>query len=402
MFNPKNNLLDQQLAESGLEMQIADILLGVSAVGSIIGGITGASEASKQNKAAKKTEKEQRQLAKEIAETTNEYNDQLDFADEANYYAMRKFSHKASLQNWKRSAEIQDFEYLNRLKQYEKSLTIGIEQLGLNAEAAAQGIEAEQDAIKDAFLQHSFQEKDNLAALKQTYVEGLLNRQEQGIRLQGIEDQKMFGGMSLQNSINQMMSQNALRQESAMVESLVKEGTTQLQQAGKSTARAQQSNTANLHRSLMALDSELSGKYKQAAIQMAELNAEASLAKAGVGLNLQRIDSAIQQAEETAVSNSEVMLANLNSQIKQAERNIDQINVERKFADVNTKANIMLPPERLPYAPRPELPPERIFVDRMEATPSYVPPARQQNVWAPLIQGVGNAAGTVAGMDFSK
>jgi len=48
----------------------------------------------------------------------------------------------------------------------------------------------------------------------------------------------------------------------------------------------------------------------------------------------------------------------------------------------------MIKPERLSYDPVPTLPPERIFVDRMEAIPGFVPPAAQQNVWAPLIQGI--------------
>ena len=45
MFNPKENLLDQQLAVSGLEMNIT--WAGVGAVTSIVGGIFGASSASK-------------------------------------------------------------------------------------------------------------------------------------------------------------------------------------------------------------------------------------------------------------------------------------------------------------------------------------------------------------------
>ncbi len=50
MFNPKENLLDQQLAVSGLEMQwIGAALAGVSAVTSIVGGIKGSQDAKKAN-----------------------------------------------------------------------------------------------------------------------------------------------------------------------------------------------------------------------------------------------------------------------------------------------------------------------------------------------------------------
>ena len=61
----------------------------------------------------------------------------------------------------------------------------------------------------------------------------------------------------------------------------------------------------------------------------------------------------------------------------------------------------MIMPERLSYDPVPQLPPERIFIDRMESIPGFVPQAAQQNVWAPLIQGVAKAAPMI-GQGLSK
>ena len=54
MFNPKENLLDQQLAASGLEMNIT--WAGVGAITSVVGGIFGASSASRQNAEARKAQ----------------------------------------------------------------------------------------------------------------------------------------------------------------------------------------------------------------------------------------------------------------------------------------------------------------------------------------------------------
>ena len=124
---------------------------------------------------------------------------------------------------------------------------------------------------------------------------------------------------------------------------------------------------AALQRSLMALDGELSGRNRQAAIQLAELQADTSLELAGVGLNIERIENTIANAEETAAANQEVMRQNMKSTIAQTERNLRQIALDRQFADINTREGMMLFPERLSYDPAPELPPERIFVDRMEA-----------------------------------
>jgi hypothetical protein len=400
MFNPKENLLDQQLAVSGLEMSWGFAAIGAAA--SIAGGIFGSRSASKSNKRAREAERKQREHNEKVAKLTNEHNDKLDAADKANYYAMREYSHETNLRNWQRGAEIQDFQYLNTLKQYQKDQAIGNAQLGLNAVAEADGIQAEQDAIKEAFIQHNFQHQDNMSALKQAYFDGNIGRQEQGLQLEGIQNRKKFAGQNLQADMMQLASQNALSKETAMVESLMAQGATQTGQAGKSTAKAQQANRANLHRSLMALESELSGRNKKAAIAMAEINADASLAELGVGLNLSKIENAIENAEATAQGNQEVMRANMQSAIRQAEQNIKQITLERKYADVNTRANMMLFPERMSYDPAPEMPPEREFVDRMEAIPGFVPPAQQQSTWAPLISGIASGANSLVGADFSK
>lgn len=399
MFNPKGqSLIDEQLAISGLEMHWGFAAIGAAT--SIVGGIMGSRSASKANKRNKKAEKEQRKHQEKIAKLTNKHNDKLDAADKANYYAMREYSHDTNIRNWEHGKRIQDFQYASALKQYQKSQSIGNAQLGLNADAQALGFQAEQDAIKEAFIQTEFQQKNNKAALKQAYFEGNIARKESNIELLGIKSAQKFGRESVQNSIEQLMTRNALDKETAMVESLTAEGTTQLRQAGKSKAKAQQANKALLHRSLMALSSELSGTYKQAAVQLAELDTETSLAEIGVGLNLQRIDNAIKDAEAEAEFNLEVMKANMKSSIKESERNLKQIALERSVADLNTRAGMMLKPDRMPYEPMPEMPPERVFVERMEAIPGFVPPAQQQSTWAPLISGIGGAASSLASANF--
>lgn len=381
----------------------AAVAAGVSAVASIAGGIAGASQASSQNADAKAAQKEQEKHQKEIAKLTNKHNDKLDAADKANYYAMRDFNHESAIKIWERNAEIQDFQYLSALKEWQKSTAIGNAQLGLNAQGASLGVQAEQAAVEEAFIQQQFQHKQSMSELKQTYVEQNFNRQEQFQNLQGIRSRKAFGNLGFQNTVEQLMTQSALAKESEMVKNLVAEGSIQAAgQAGRSTAKGLQSNMAQLQRGLQALDSEVSGKYKQAAVQLAELNADASLQEAGVGLNLQRIDAAIGNAESTAKANIEVMRENMRSNLNQTLRNVKQIGLERQVADINTRAGMMLFPERLSYEPRPEMPPERIFVERMEAIPGFVPPAQQQSVWAPLVSGISNAASTMANPSLYK
>ena len=371
----------------------AGIMAGIGAVTSIAGGIMGASQASSNNARARRAQREQEEFNQKIADLTNEYNDKLDEADKANYYAMRDFSYETSLTNWQRGAEIQDFQYLNTLKQFEKSQTIGLQNLGLNAQAAEQAVAGEIGSLNDMFIQQGFQKETMMSALKQTLATARLETAQQGFKLAGIMDSQKLGAAKIQDTVNQMSAEGSLQKESALVESLIAQGKTDLMQAGVSKAKAKQSNMAALHRGLMALDIQLSGKSKQAAIALAELNSQTSLAKAGVQLDIEQINNTIDAALEEHDYNNRVMQANMQSAIGQAQRNIQDIALQKEVADVNTQASMMLMPERLSYDPVPQLPPERIFVERMEAIPGYVPPAAQQNVWAPLIQGVGSAAG---------
>ena len=384
MFNPKESLLDQQLAVSGLEMQFFKDLITTGAYS--------------RNKKAKKNEKNAKRQAAKVAKIQNEHNDKLDAADKANYQAMRDFTHESNVRNWERGKEIQDYQYASQLNQYYKSQSIGQQQLRLNEQARDIAVEGERAAINEAFIQQNFQHQESMAALQQTYAEQAINRTEQNIQLAGINNRQQFGAISIENELKQQREQTGLQKESAMVDSLVAQGTAQLGQAGKSTAKAQQANMASLHRSLMALDTELSGKKVTAAIQMAELNADASLSKMGIGLNLTRIENAIADAEGAAQGNIEVLKANMQSMIAQSERNIEQIDLERRVADANTRAAMMIKPQRLSYDPEPQLPPERVFVDRMEVIPGFVPSAQQENLWSAGISTVGSVVGTVAGV----
>lgn len=384
MFNPKENLLDQQLAESGLEMQFFKDL--------ITGG------AHSRNKAAKKNEKETRKYNEKIAKLTNKHNDKLDAADKANYYAMRNFQHESNLRNWQRGKEIQDFQYAAQMQQYQKSQAIGNAQLGLNAQAQAQAFDDEKATIEEAFIQQQFQHEASMSDLKEAYTQGMFDKRDQQTQLLGIKSQKKFGMESIQNELNQQVKQTALQKESAMVESLAAAGTTQLRQAGKSKGKALQANMSALQRGLLALDTEMSGRRLSASIQMAELQTDASLQEMSVGINLERIDNSIANAEASAEANLRVMRANMESKINQSERNLKQISLERAFADLNTRAGMMIKPARLPYDPKPRLSPERVFVDRMEAIPGFVPKAQQENLWAAGFNTITGAVGTVAGV----
>lgn len=403
MFNPKsNNLLDEQLAVSGLGMAIdpgTAILAGsaISAGTQIIGGIFGSRSASKKNAAARRAQAEQERYQKKVAKKTNKYNQEKFQMEQRNYAAQYQYAYETAVRDQKYRDTLQDYQYLSTLQQYQKSLAIGNQNLDLIAEDYIKAIDSQKAAIDEAFIQQEYQKKAAFDDLRETFIERNLDRQEQLVKLQGIQERKDFGRLGFKNTVDQLMSSNRVGQETALVESLIAQGTAQVSgQSGRITLKTKQANTAALQRGLMALRSEFSGKYRNAAVQLSQLNAQANLETVGVGLNLERIDNALQRARDEAETNLDVLQSNMQSTIAQAERNIEEIGLKRRVAELNLKERMPLFPQRPLRAPRYEPPPYAEMIEPMKAIPGYTPPAQQVSTSAPIINGLISAAGTMA------
>ena len=91
----------------------------------------------------------------------------------------------------------------------------------------------------------------------------------------------------------------------------------------------------------------------------------------------------------------------MRSNIDETQRNIEKIRLDRATADPNTRAGMMLFLIVFLMLTT-KLPPERTVVERQKAKPGYVPPAQQQSVWAPLVQGVAGAASSLIGATDPK
>jgi len=148
---------------------------------------------------------------------------------------------------------------------------------------------------------------------------------------------------SEQASLNEIMVQDAFQREGMLIESLQREGQASLLQAGGSRSKAIQATVADLGR------------------------------------------------------NSAILRASLISAGQQSERNMRDIALSRYADDIKAKAAMMIKPERLPDIPSPIPPPERIFVEPMQATADYIPAPIRQNTFAPIMAGISGAAGQVAG-----
>ena len=145
-----------------------------------------------------------------------------------------------------------------------------------------------------------------------------------------------------QASLAEILNQAAFQQEGLIIENLQNEGRAALLQAGGSRAKALQSTIAEQGRNAAILS--------------------ASLVSAG----------------------------------QQSQRNMRDIQMGRYADDLKARNAMMIEPERLPDIPKPIMPPERIFVEPMQATAAFVPAPMQQSTFAPIVQGIASGASSVA------
>jgi hypothetical protein len=292
-MNKNYDLLGEQLAESGLEMNILGAIAGaVSAGASIFGGISGSNAAADANAAAEAAYEEQKELAEENAKLQNEYNKKVFEAEKKDYYAQREFQYETAVKDWQYRNTIQDYNYLQSVRQFSKSVENYGDQLGFNRIAAQQAYDSEQAALND------------------------------------------------------FLTGQAFDKEGQLIESLQAQGRAQTGQAGRSRGKAVQSSLAEYGR------------------------------------------------------NMAIMKESLSSTAAQTQRNMRDIAIRKYGSDLSAKAQLMLKPDILPYAPAPEMGPERTFVEPMEVLPGFTAPPVQQSTLAPLVSSFGAAAGTLAGINW--
>lgn len=171
-MNNKNwSLLDEQLAESGLEMNILGTLIGVGS--SLLGASQQSSAASKANAEAKKRAKEQYKYDKEkyrmgkdklIAD--REFTIEGIEIDKRNDKTLADLKDRQSIDRYEFDLKIRQMQMKNSSNQFEKSNQLYGTQLGFNSTAFNTAQAAEQQKMNDAMSQAAFQNED-------LYVQGL-------------------------------------------------------------------------------------------------------------------------------------------------------------------------------------------------------------------------------------
>lgn len=380
-FNPKGwSLLDEQLAESGLEMHLFETLSR---------WISG----DDPNKRARRAEaKQQRELDAEY-EAIHQHNLANHEANKSNYLAERDFAHETAVTNWEYSKKLQDFTYAKDLATYHKSKDIRDQRLDYNQTASTIATSEEVDSIQDIRLSHAFQREAMHTDLVSEIKRGGIKKFEQSVQLSGIKNNRRANIGSIQQELNTLNKQNTFDKEAKLIEGLQKSGRAALGQAGVSRKKTLQSTAADTFRSLVELDSTLSGARNKAGVDLLKILVDSSLKETQIGLNLEAIELGINEAKEEVKYNNRILDANMNSATTQMERNIQQINLQKIGADLQAEADMNLFPEKFGYRPEPKITPERTFITpRKQEAPTVPKGPRVSTGWDAAFDIVGEVA----------
>lgn len=201
-----------------------------------------------------------------------------------------------------------------------------------------------QTAIQSWQYNQEIQDYQYLQTSKQ-YLSSVENTQQQlsynSIAAQQAQAQE-------QASLTEIMNSDAFQREGMLIESLQNEGRAALLQAGKSRTKAIQSTVAEQGR------------------------------------------------------NAAILSASLISAGQQSQRNMQDIQFSRYADDLKARNAMMIEPDRLPDIPQPIMPPERIFVEPMQATAGFTPSPVKQNIFAPIVSGIAGAAKAGMGATNAK
>ena len=157
----KDSLLRDQLAESGLEMQV---FAAIGAVASIAGGIFGASQASSQNAKAEENQRNQQELLNEQAKLQNEYNAKKFAVEKDNYYKQAQYNFDTALEKWRYDTTIRALQENTDADKFLLNVQNSQKQLTFNEISAQQAQSREQMAFNDAMSEYSFERQDLLVA----------------------------------------------------------------------------------------------------------------------------------------------------------------------------------------------------------------------------------------------
>ena len=348
MFNPKENILDQQLAKSGLELFILD------AIGDIFTG-----GASTQNKHAKK-----------VADETNRYNKAV-YKYEGEELE-RRYEHEVEGQNIAKNNLLQDLQFQANSRQQDWNFGMAIRDFEF-----AQDMRAYNQSVEQATQQKAFN----------TIAEDFANLQADRSLMEQQIELELSGQETLLNYTAQAHGLMMKRKKT-------KAGaTSQLRQAGLSALKAKGQAAAR-------------GQAGRAAAKtlnaiQAEANAVESDIVNELMMDVGQIDMDLLVSRQQNMQDTLALELSKNNLIAADTLSRQAIKMQRVQADLDAEANIMLKPQLAPPLPKPLALPMPQFQDIYKPKQGPKPMKSipyQANLAGAFFRNSLNIASQVAGM----
>lgn len=410
MFNPKENLLDQQLSESGLEMTIIDPVSAGFGLVNIGLGIFGQAQASSAASAQAAAYEDQRKYAKKVADLQlqdriDSYNYAFDSYQIAltNYEAEKKFQRQVRIDEWKQANKIRTRQYNDSVKAYNASVdayedTIDFNQISADvAVRDAQRVLAERyDAIKFEAEELRLNLKDS-RELAQQDLRNLATADKQDLARAEIETSKVKQNFnSALDQFNTASAELSALTDSARAEtaeklriqrfqSLLEEGAARATgQAGRSAMKVQTSIAAQDALAQQSIVDALVRNDVMTAIEKRKLVNNLDNAQKVSQIDMRAINQTIldnyenRNAQRLGISLSltqqarrmGLQLDQLNASRKSAadqyESDISQIELDQYAANVAALNNILPKPVKPPKIPKPIKPPEVLLQEPLK------------------------------------
>ena len=337
---PSFNLLDQQLSESGLEMQIWGAIAGVAT--SIIGGMQQQSASDKANKQAKKQAKEQYEHAKKVYKVQQENNKvQSEFTDSTN------------LQNWKYTIDQQQFKYgTELLAKIESDKTLG-KQLEYNQQATTLANKQQDHWLFDQELDREF----TLAEIeigKTTSGDSLVNSYKDILNNANNQRQNIFAQQAAaQYERNNELAKTAFESTDNMVNSLLAGGKAALGGAGRSKVAVADSAEKAGGRKEAELKYQAQNILNLAAVNMNKLHHDLLFTNNNARISKERVGRKYVNEMSSFANATSKAEATWKSAKRKDGLNRMEILLSKKQQDMNAYANNLMMPIMGPTPPPP-------------------------------------------------
>tara|TARA_B100001094_G_scaffold179147_1_gene173406 strand:- start:2049 stop:3254 length:1206 start_codon:yes stop_codon:yes gene_type:complete len=378
---------------------------GASAFGSLF-GIFGANES---NNAANAAADDQLEQAEELYEfdwenTLRQYNyakSQVDVARQA-ATNVRDYKTKNAVRNWQQQMMLREFEYVNKVKQFNRSERQFEDQSALNNLSATLAKNDAARSFNEAQLSMNFEREGLARDLYEAMDTSAFVKAEISLKKNTAITDASSKRRQNEFEYQTKSAEKAFEAQDSSVKALLGEGQARVRGgSGRSKGRVIQSVLAAAGRNQSQIVQSMATAEQRFKIQASSIDQSMISAINNADLQSAQQDNSIDYKRQSYNQNLRELDASLDSAEAAYNSNLMKINRDKQAADMNAHYNRMSEPTLGPEILRPIELPNSVFLDPLPPVKGPGPKRnapQTQSAWTTFAQaaiGVGNVAGTI-------